>query len=78
MAVLFVTRLIGRVISAIIYNPPISWVIQFGIFILRLMARPISTVIYGFLSWWPVTGVKGTLRKGLTAESKSYQDYNYA
>jgi hypothetical protein len=75
---LFVTRLIGRVIAAILYNPPISWLIEFGLFILRLIDRFIATVIYGFVSWWPVSGVSGILRKGLTAESKSYQDYKYA
>jgi hypothetical protein len=77
MAVLFITRLIGRVTAWLLYNPPIRWVIEFGLFILRLIARPISAVIYGIVSWWPVTGVKGTLKKGLTVESKSYQDYKY-
>jgi len=78
MAVLFITRLIGRVVAAVIYNPPILWVIQFVIFILRLIARFISSVIYGFVSWWPIKGVKGILRKGITAESRSYRDYQYA
>ena len=78
MAVLFVTRLIGRVVAAVIYNPPILWVIQFVIFILRLIARFISSIIYGFVSWWPIKGVKGILRKGLTGESRSYRDYQYA
>jgi hypothetical protein len=77
-AVALITRLIGRATAWLLYNPPIRWVIEFAIFILRLMARPISTVIYGIASWWPVTGVKGTLKKGLTVESKSYQDYKYA
>jgi hypothetical protein len=77
-AVAFITRLIGRLVAAILYNPPIRWVIEFGIFILRLIARFIATIIYGIVGWWPVTGVKGTLRRGLTAESKSYQDYKYA
>ena len=77
-AVALITRLIGRLVAAILYNPPIRWVIEFGIFVLRLMARPISTIIYSFVSWWPITGVKGTLKKGLTVESKSYQDYKYA
>jgi len=77
-AVLFVTRLIARPTAWLIYNPPILWVIQFGLFILRLIARSVSTIIYGIVSWWPVTGVKGTLRKGLNVESKSYQDYKYA
>jgi hypothetical protein len=78
IALLFVTRLIGRVIAWLLYNPPIRWVIQFGLFLLRLMARPISTVIYWIDSWWPITGVQGTLEKGLNTESKSYQDYKYA
>ncbi|MGA2670917.1 MAG: hypothetical protein ABSF21_05850 [Dehalococcoidia bacterium] len=77
-AVAFITRLIGRVVAAILYNPPILWLVQAILFVLRLMARPISTVIYGIVSWWPVTGVKGTLGKGLITESKSYQDYKYA
>ena len=75
---LFVTRLVGRVTAVILYNPPICWVIQFGLFSLRLIARFISTIIYGIVSWWPVKGVRGILRKGLTVESKSYQDYKYA
>ena len=75
---LFVTRLVGRVTAVILYNPPICWVIQFGLFSLRLIARFISTIIYGIWLWWPVEGVKRRLKKGLTVESKSYQDYNYA
>lgn len=77
-AVAWITRLVGRVTAWLLYNPPIRWIIEFGLFILRLMARFIATIIYGLVSWWPVTGVKGTLRKGLNAESKSYQDYKYA
>ena len=77
-AVVLITRLIGRVTALVLYNPPIRWLIEFAIFILRLGARPISAVIYGIGSWWGVTGVKGTLRKGLIVESKSYQDYKYA
>jgi hypothetical protein len=76
-AILFITRLIGRVTAWLLYNPPIRWVIEFAIFMLRLIARFISTIIYGIVSWWPVTGVKGVLRKGLNVESKSYQDYKY-
>jgi len=75
---LFVTRLIAWFTAWLLYNPPIRWVIQFGLFFLRLIARFISTVMYGIVSWWPVQGVKGVLRKGLTVESKSYQDYKYA
>lgn len=77
-AVFLITRLIGRVVAAILYNPPILWLIQFGFFILRLIARFISTIIYGIVSWWPFTGVKGVLRKGVTTEVRSYQDYMYA
>jgi len=78
IAIVVITRLIGRVVAFLLYNPPILWVIQFGLFILRLIARVMSSIIYHIWSWWPVTGVKGTLGKGLTAESKSYQDYKYA
>ena len=77
-AIVFITRLIARPTGWLLYNAPIRWVIEFGIFILRLMARSISAIIYGLVSWWPITGVKGTLKKGLIAESKSYQDYKYA
>ena len=77
-AVVLITRFIGRVMALLLYNPPIRWLIEFAIFMLRLGARPISAVIYGIGSWWGVTGVKGTLRKGLIVESKSYQDYKYA
>jgi len=77
IAILFVTRLVGRVVAAIFYNPPILWLVQAGLFILRLAARSISAAIYSIWSWWPVTGVRGTLRRGLTTESKSYQDYKY-
>jgi len=75
---LFVTRLIARLTAWLLYNPPICWVIAFGLFSLRLIARFISTIIYGILSWWPLKNVRVRLRKGLTVESKSYQDYKYA
>jgi len=78
IAVLFVTRLIARVTAWFLFNPPIHWVIGAVVFILRLMARFISTIIYGIVSWWPIKGIRGALRKGLTAQSKSYQDYKYA
>ena len=77
-AIAAITRLIGRITAWLLYNPPIRWVIQFVIFVLRLLARPISSVIYSFISWWPVTGPKGTLSKGITTETRSYQDYKYA
>jgi hypothetical protein len=78
IAILFINRLIGRVTAWLLYNPPIRWVIEFGLFILRLIARFISAIIYGIASSWPIKGVRGTLRKGITAESKSYQDYKFA
>jgi len=78
IAILFVTRLIARIAAWLLYSLPVRWVAGAAVFILRLMARLISTVIYGILSWWPIKGIRGTVRKGLTAESKSYQDYKYA
>jgi hypothetical protein len=78
IVILFVTRLIARVAAWIIYSLPIRWVVGAVVFILRLIARFISTIIYGIVSWWSTKGVRKTLRRGLTAESKSYQDYNYA
>jgi len=78
IAVLFITRLIARVTAWLLYSLPIRWGVGAVVFILRLMARFISTIIYGIVSWGPIKGVRGALRKGLTAESKSYQDYNYA
>jgi len=78
IAVLFVTRLIALLIGWLLYNPPIRWVIQFGFFFLRVIARVSATVIYGIWSWWPLKGVRERLKKGLTGESKSYQDYKYA
>jgi len=78
IAVLFIARLIARIAAWLLYSLPVRWVAGAAVFILRLMARLISTVIYGILSWWPIKGIRGTVRKGLTAESKSYQDYKYA
>ena len=78
IAILFVARLIARIAAWLLYSLPVRWVAGAAVFILRLMARLISTVIYGILSWWPIKGIRGTVRKGLTAESKSYQDYKYA
>ena len=76
--VLFVTRLIARVPAWFLYNSPIYWVVWAVLFILRLMARFSSTIVYGIVSWGPIKGVREALRKGLTTESKSYQDYKYA
>jgi hypothetical protein len=78
IAIFLITKLIGLIVAAILYNPPILWLVQAGLFILRLAARVISTAIYGIWSWWPLKGVRGTLKTGITAESKSYQDYKYA
>jgi hypothetical protein len=75
---LFVTRLIARPTGWLLYNLPIRWLVAALLFALRLIARSISTIIYGIVSWWPVQGVRGMLKKGLTAESKSYEDYKYA
>ncbi len=75
---LFITRLVAWIIALIIYNPPIRWVIEFGLFILRLIARFISTIIYGIWLWWPLQGVRRTLSRGITVESKSYRHYKYA
>lgn len=78
MAVLFVMRLIARVAAWLLYSLPVRWVAGAVVFVLRLVARLISTVIYGIWSWWPIKGIRGTLSRGLTAQSKSYQDYKYA
>jgi hypothetical protein len=78
MAVLFIMRLIARVAAWILYLLAVRWIIGAVVFILRLIARLISWVIYGIWSWWPIKGIRGTLTKGLTTQSKSYQDYKYA
>jgi hypothetical protein len=75
---LFVMRLIARPTGWLLYNLPIRWLVATVLFTLRLIARSTSTIIYGIVSWWPVQGVRGMLKKGLTAESKSYEDYKYA
>jgi hypothetical protein len=78
IVILFVTRLIARVAAWIIYSLPIRWIVGAVVFILRLMARLIGTIIYWIVSWWSTKGIRRALSKGLTAESKTYQDYNYA
>jgi hypothetical protein len=78
IAVLFIMRLIARVTAWLLYSLPVRWAVGAVVFILRLVARFVSTIIYGIWSWWPIRGIRGTVRKGLTAESKSYQDYKYA
>ena len=71
-------RLTARLTAWLLYNPPIRWLIDFGIFFLRLGARITSSIIYAIWSSWPIAGVREVLRKGLTVESKSYQDYKHA
>jgi hypothetical protein len=78
IAILFITRLIARVVAAVMYNPPVLWLIQAVFFVLRLIARSAASVVYTIWSWWPIEGTKWILAKGLTAESKSYQQYKYA
>ena len=78
MAVLFIMRLVARVAAWLLYLLVVRWIVGAVVYILRLIARLVSTVIYGIWSWWPVKGVRGTLTKGLTTQSKSYQDYKYA
>jgi hypothetical protein len=78
IAVLFIMRVIARVAGWLLYLLAVRWVVGAAVFILRLMARLISTVIYGIWSWWPIKGIRGTVAKGLTTQSKSYQDYKYA
>ena len=78
IAVLFVARVIARVAAWILYLLVVRWVVGAAVYILRLIARLISTIIYGLWSWWPIKGIRGTVTKGLTTQSKSYQDYKYA
>lgn len=74
---LFFARLAARLVAWIMYNPPVRWLIDLGIFSLRLSARFVSSIIYAVWSWWPIGGVQDKLRKGLTVESQSYQDYHH-
>jgi hypothetical protein len=78
IAVVFVARVIARVAAWILYLLVVRWVVGAVVYILRLIARLISTIIYGLWSWWPIKGIRGTVTKGLTTQSKSYQDYKYA
>ena len=75
---LFFAGLTARLTAWLLYNPPVRWLIDFGIFSLRLGARLASSIIYAIWSSWPIAGVREVLRKGLTVESKSYQDYKHA
>jgi hypothetical protein len=78
MAVLLIMRVIARVAAWLLYLLVVRWIVGAVVYILRLIARLTSWVIYGIWSWWPVKGIRGTLTKGLTTQSKSYQDYKYA
>jgi len=75
---LFFVRLAARLVAWIGYNPPVRWVVQTGIFLLRLLARFVSGLIYAVWSWWTLSGVRDAFTRGLTVESKSYQDYKQA
>ena len=77
-AIAWIGRIVGRIVALVLYNAPVRWLVDLGVFVLRLIARPISSVIYHIASWWPVTGPRGTLSRGLTTETRSYQDYKYA
>jgi hypothetical protein len=74
IAILF----ISRIVSAILYNPPVVWLVQAGLLALRLSARVVSAAIYGIWAWWPTKGIRGALKTGVATDSKSYQDYKYA
>ena len=78
--VILMTDLLGMPISPllIILVFALLWPIPAMFFGLRLLMRFASSLIYALLSWWPVTGVREVLRRGLTVESQSYQDYKYA
>ena len=75
---LFITRLIVLPIAWLIYEPPIKWAIAAALFIITLMAHFVSTIIERIWATEFVKGVRKVLRRGLTAERESYQDYKYA
>jgi hypothetical protein len=75
---LFLTRLIVLPISWLIYEPPIRWVIEAALFFITLFAHLISTIIERVWATEFVKGVRKVLRRGLTTERESYQDYQYA
>lgn len=77
-AVLFVMRLIARFIGWLLFNAPIIWVAGAAVFLLRLVAHIISTIIDRIWATEFVKGVRQALRRGLTVERDSYQDYKYA
>ncbi|MFU8796583.1 MAG: hypothetical protein ACNA7X_04735 [Dehalococcoidia bacterium] len=75
---LFFERLGARFVAWIVYNPPVRWIVQMAIFWMRLVARFVSGLIYAVWSWWTLSGVRDAFNRGLTVESKSYQDYKQA
>lgn len=75
---LFLTRLVIIPIAWLIYEPPVRWGIAAALFIITLMAHFISTIIERVWATEFVKGVRKILRRGLTAERESYQDYKYA
>jgi hypothetical protein len=77
-AVLFILRLVARLVGWLVFNAPIIWVAGALVFLLRLVAHIISTIIDRIWATEFVKGVRKTLRRGLTVERESYQDYKYA
>jgi hypothetical protein len=75
---LFITRLVARLTAWLLYNPPLQWLVETALFLLRLIAHVVSTVIDRIWSTEFVKGITKVLRKGLTVERESYQDYKYA
>ncbi len=75
---LFFVRLAARLVAWIMFNAPVRWIVQMGIFLLRLAARFVSGLMYAVWSWWTLSGVRDAFSRGLTVESKSYQDYKQA
>jgi hypothetical protein len=75
---LFIMRLIARFTAWLLYNPPLRWVAGAVFFSLMLIARVVSTIFGRIWATEFAKGVSEVLRKGLTRERKSYQDYKYA
>ncbi|MBE0430495.1 MAG: hypothetical protein IBX67_01570 [Dehalococcoidia bacterium] len=75
---LFITRLVVAPLAWLIYEPPIRWAIAAALFFITLMAHFVSTAIERVWATEFVKGVRKILRRGLTVERESYQDYKYA
>ena len=75
---LFLTRLIVLPIGWLLYEPPLKWVAAAALFFIMLIAHIISTIIDRIWATEFIKGVRKVLRKGLTVERESYQDYKYA